>query len=337
MSLKIKIATLFIIACFSFQTCIIAEGFPVGQNIVEKSITFSVSKFQGSFSIPGRGEYTSTIYYPGNSSGKPYPVIVFAHGFCSCSEWHTWIGNCLASKGYLVLLFTVPNRTSTNVLQWVDGIEGGISYLQQLNDESSQFRGMMNMSRLGIMGHSMGGMATIIAASSDSRIKVAVSLAAPYLGNTSFGDQYTDAFRSMIDWDSVLSASRTITIPIQFQVGTRDAFAANNTKIYFEAANSSVKEFVTIEGGNHVQFIDDANILSYSTLSSVFSMLLSMTPETLWIFLQYMAPKILQILFQKTLTGVGVGLGIDLPATITPQEQQEISSKNFLNFFNLYL
>jgi hypothetical protein len=113
-------------------------------------------------------------------------------------------------------------------------------------------------------------MGCIIAASKDSRIKTVVSLAAPHLGKTHFDNEYTEEFRSEIDWESVLSASRNIRIPIQFQVGTHDSFAANNTKTYFDVVNSSSKEFIPIEGGNHVQFIDDDFILSRSASYGLF-------------------------------------------------------------------
>ena len=329
---KIKIVTVIIIACLLFQTYIVTAG-----SFDQTTSNKYVDTFQGSFSVPRRGRYTVSIYYPSYTSVKPYPVIVFAHGFCSCGEWHSWIGNCLARNGFIALLFTVPNRTSTDVLQWVDGIEGGIRYLQQMNNESNQFSGMMNMSRLGVMGHSMGAMASIIVASKDSRIKAVVSLAAPYMKNKNFDDESAKELKSEIDWDSVLSASYKITIPAQFQVGTLDAFAADNAEIYFTAVNSSSKEFIAIEGGNHVQFIDDDSILTRSAYYGLLSLFQSMNQATILSLYKYVALNIVLLVSKKTLIEAAVAIGIDQPATITPQELQKISSQNFLSFLNRYL
>jgi hypothetical protein len=43
------------------------------------------------------------------------------------------------------------------------------------------------------------------------------------------------------------------------------------------------------------------------------------------------------ILSEQKLIEAAVVLGIDQPATITPQELRKISSQNFLSFLNLYL
>lgn len=297
-----------------------------------------VGTFQGVFSIPERGEYEVTIYYPVNGSGKPYPAVIFAHGFCSCCSWHKWIGNCLAIKGYVALLFTVPDRVSTDVQQWVDGIEGGIRYLQQLNNESEEFHDMIDMSRLGVMGHSMGAMAALIAASRDLNIKAIVSLAAPYLRDKHFNDEYADELLSEIDWEGVLSASRNITIPVQFQVGTRDALASDSAIIYYEASNSVSKEFVSIEGGNHVQYLDEEYVWSMSSLYGALSLFFSLGLRIIIeMVMLYLSENGLKIIFMDKLVGAAVAFGIDQPATITPSRQHEISSQNFLTFFNIYL
>jgi hypothetical protein len=68
----------------------------------------------------------------------------------------------------------------------------------------------INMSQMGIMGHFMGGMASLIAASRNPEIKAVVALAAPYLGNIHFDDANIEEFRSTIDWTGVFTATKNI-------------------------------------------------------------------------------------------------------------------------------
>jgi len=197
---------------------------------------------------------------------------------------------------------------------------------------------MIDMSRLGVMGHSMGAMAALITASKDLNIKAIVSLAAPYLKDKHFDDEYADELLSEIDWDSVLSASRNITIPVQFQVGTRDALASDSAIIYYEASNSASKEFVSIEGGNHVQYLDEEYVWSRSSLYGALSLFFSLGLRIIIkMVMLYLSENGLKIIFVDKLVGAAVAFGIDQPATITPSRQHEISSQNFLTFFNIYL
>ena len=332
------------------------DRFQRGYTIIDSE----VDTFQGSYHITERGTYDATIYYPLQDSTRSFPVIIFAHGYLACAEWHTWIGTYLASKGYVTLLFTVPNRTSLDVYQWVDGISYGIQYMDQLNNESNQFRGMVDMNRVGVMGHSMGAMAAIIAASTNLRIKAVVALAAPYMQDEHFNDQSMEAMKNIINWTSTLKAAQNMTTPIQFQVGTRDAFTTGNDRIYFEATQASVKEILTIEGGNHVQFIDNNRIFSRASLEGFISLLLSLDPKTQAALLQnalstfskiidvtidhglnikFTLSKnlIIFLLSQYTLSNVAVMLKIDQPALITAKQQHDLSSQNFVTFFNLLL
>lgn len=305
-----------------------------------KSENLCVNMFQVSFSVLNK-EYEADVYYRVSCDGKPRPAVIFAHGFLACKEWHTWIGKYLARSGYVALLFTVPDRFSTDVQLWVNGIKGGMECLARLNDDSYYLSNMINMSRLGVMGHSMGAMAAIIAASSDPRIKVVVSLAAPYMKDEHYDDEYAEELRVNIDWDCVLSASHNISIPVQFQVGSLDAFAANNAETYFKAANSSLKEFITIEGGNHVQYLDDKPIWSHSSLEGLIPLILiilsSLSPFTIISLIISFLRGEITIPDVNSLIEAATIFGIDMPATKSTSEQHEMSAQAFLTFFDLNL
>jgi dienelactone hydrolase len=94
----------------------------------------------------------------------------------------------------------------------------------------------------GAIGLSMGGGGCVEATgTSDISIDAAVALAPAGL-------------------PTVLSAARNITVPLQLQVGTDDGLVppASVLQMYTKyLSNSTVKEYLTISGGNHIGFIDE--------------------------------------------------------------------------------
>jgi dienelactone hydrolase len=131
-----------------------------------------------------------------------------------------------------VLLFNVPSRFSFNPWQWPDGIRSAIDYL------SCQSSDLIDLNRIGAMGHSMGGLGVLIAGSLDSRIKCAVCLAPPVHVNLFY-------------------LPKRFGIPIQLQIGIRDKLVpAEKVKAFYADLSAVEKEIVEISGGNHVQFMD---------------------------------------------------------------------------------
>jgi dienelactone hydrolase len=133
------------------------------------------------------GTTSVTVYYPAtrsgtsqpaNSSGASYPSVVFAGGLMGINSVYTWIGDALAGKGYVVAVVQVPNITGSDVQQWADSIKDGISYLQMQHSGYSNLAGMVS-GVFGAAGDSMGGAASLLAASQDNRIRAVVSMAPP--------------------------------------------------------------------------------------------------------------------------------------------------------------
>jgi len=213
--------------------------------------THLVSKIDGAFTDKNYGEYEVSIYYPAINSGvsqppdksrAPYPAIVFAHGWLTSKELYTWISNCCAAQGYVTLLFTVPDPASLEAFQQsVTGITRSIDYLLAQNQDGL-LKGLINTSRIGVMGHSMGAMAVLVATAEDSRIKAAVSLAPGYFGSTT--EKYVEACKS-------------IRVPIQFQAGSLDEICPPAAvEVYYNAVRIPPKEIIVINGADHIQFSD---------------------------------------------------------------------------------
>ncbi len=129
---------------------------------------------------PSTGSNLSTdIYYPSSSggvdpSGAPYATLVFAPGFLAGSSSYPGDGEHLASWAYIV---AIPNFPSEAVEVRASDVQYLFSYLEAENANSgSQFFQKIDTNRFGLVGHSLGGLSTMMVTARDSRIKVAVAL-----------------------------------------------------------------------------------------------------------------------------------------------------------------
>ncbi len=138
----------------------------------------------GSYSITttnaGTGSTLETVlYYPASGgtidpAGAPYAAIVFAHGFMASPSSYPGNAEHLASWGYIVALPDLPDD-NTEVRQ--SDARHILSYLTEANgDPASPLYGMVDTARLGVTGHSLGGLTAMIAAARDPRVRAAVAL-----------------------------------------------------------------------------------------------------------------------------------------------------------------
>ena len=104
------------------------------------------------------------------------PAIIVAHGWSSCSARMLPIARTLHEAGFGVFMFDARGHGSSSndgpitILKMAEDIIAGIDYLEKRSD--------VDMTRLGLIGHSLGGAAAILAASKDPRISSLVSSSA---------------------------------------------------------------------------------------------------------------------------------------------------------------
>lgn len=127
---------------------------------------------------------SARVSYPCNLSGKA-PATTLTGGFTNTKEQMYWLANHLSSHGFIVITMT-PNNILGTPLNWETAHKGGIDKLKSENSRAlSAIRNKVDTNRLGIMGFSMGGGGTLLAAADlGSQIKTAVPLA-PWLGTLS--------------------------------------------------------------------------------------------------------------------------------------------------------
>ncbi|CQR59948.1 alpha/beta hydrolase family protein [Streptomyces leeuwenhoekii] len=112
-----------------------------------------------------------TIYYPTSTSDGTFGAVVISPGFTALQSSIAWLGPRLASQGFVV--FTID--TNTTVDQPDSRGRQLLAALDYLTERSS-VRSRIDSSRLGVMGHSMGGGGTLEAAKTRPSLQAAIPL-----------------------------------------------------------------------------------------------------------------------------------------------------------------
>jgi dienelactone hydrolase len=135
-------------------------SFAIAQVTVARS---SVSGFGG-----------GTIYYPTSTDAGTFGAVAASPGFTASQSSVAWFGPRLASQGFVVItidtlsVFDQPASRGTQLLAALD-------YLTT----SSSVRSRIDATRLGVLGHSMGGGGSLSASRTRPQLQAAIPLA-PY-------------------------------------------------------------------------------------------------------------------------------------------------------------
>ncbi|MFE5631941.1 alpha/beta hydrolase family protein [Streptomyces sp. NPDC056543] len=122
-------------------------------------------------SLVATGFGGGTIYYPTTTSDGTFGAVVISPGFTAYEPSIAWLGPRLASQGFVV--FTIDTLTTLD--QPDNRGRQLLAALDHLTQRSS-VRARVDASRLGVMGHSMGGGGTLEAAKSRPSLKAAIPL-----------------------------------------------------------------------------------------------------------------------------------------------------------------
>jgi dienelactone hydrolase len=115
-----------------------------------------------------------------------FPVVIYAHGLSETRETSSQVAEELASHGYVVVATDHPDcwgaafpngsylmgSTTGDVAGRLADVEFLVGELAQLNSSDASFAGRLDMDRIGVSGHSLGGM-VVETCRSDSRVKCA--------------------------------------------------------------------------------------------------------------------------------------------------------------------
>lgn len=236
---------------------------------------------------PNRVRVYSTINSPLSPARPSYPVVIMRAGGAALTTDYTSLAEDLASHGYVVVGLDAPYRTTVVVLpgghviervpsanldlvddagarrmaekllpMWTGDIRFVLHQLEALNasDPSGRFTGRLDLSRLGIFGHSFGGAQALQFCHDDSRCRAAIDI-----DGIAFGSVVqrgldkpglilmSDHSREMSDPESGEIISSLKSVYGRFPMGL----------------------FATIRGANHFSFSDQILLRSHLLISAL--------------------------------------------------------------------
>lgn len=237
------------LACFILFVCS-AESF---------SQTYSVGSADYVFFDASRNrEIPSIIFYPANTAGTNvpvsnsqfgFPVVSLGHGFVIEPEAYGWLGEELASRGYI---FVAP-ATEGQLLPAPDHLNFGrdirfcaeeIIRLGSL--QGNPLSGKV-LPRYAMMGHSMGGGATYLGAAESDAVTTTITFAAADTDPSSIAAALNVGAPSL-----VIAAEEDCVTPV-----------STNQEPMYNNLPSAEKAFVNISGASHCNFTDGSASLCY--------------------------------------------------------------------------
>lgn len=223
------------------------QAFPNKKPIQKENITFE----SNGYTLYGE------LYYP-TIQNKSHPALVFCEGLPAYVSAYSWLAKSLAQKGYIVILYDPPGLGRSEGLfslrnisfqrfnlffrfgsyaetpyhylhkHWSTAASDALTYLLT----NSSVRDHINQDKLGIIGHSLGGITATETAARDHRFKAVVSLS-----------------------HANPISMRRISVPVQFICGDNDLglLSLPISKLCYKLSNTP-KECIYLRYSTHIGF-----------------------------------------------------------------------------------
>lgn len=188
------------------------------------------------------------IYYPAISSGDnepiaigSFPVIIFGHGFLMDWESYQNVWDQLVPNGYIICFPTTEMGISPNHQNFGEDLKYLANRMQQENGNTNSILYNSINSSTCLMGHSMGGGASFLAASNNPNISTLINFAA---AETS---------------PSAIAASNNISASTLIFSGQDDCVTppADHQNLMFSGLNTNCKVQIEIIDGVHCYFANE--------------------------------------------------------------------------------
>jgi dienelactone hydrolase len=230
--LKIKSITVIIFLVSSVQV--------KAQQIGNTTVTFTDAS-------RGNRQILSEIYYPATSAGNNtpispgiFPLIVCGHGFVMVWSAYQNIWTDLVPEGYIVAFPTTESGFAPVHSDFGLDMKFLVTEIQNIGAGTSVPPTSVGNTSA-IMGHSMGGGSSFLAAANNTSISTMVSFAA---ANTN---------------PSSITAAQQVFVPTLLFSGTNDCVAppVQHQDIMYDSTSAPLKTQVYITGGGHCYFADN--------------------------------------------------------------------------------
>ena len=198
---------------------------------------------------PGFG--AATIYYPTTTAEGTFGGVAVSPGFTETQSAISWLGPRVASHGFVVITFNT-NSGFDSPAQRGDELLAALDYLTG----TSSVRTRVDATHLAVMGHSMGGGATLEAAKKRPSLRAAIGLA-PYDTDKTWPEITTPSLMIGAQNDSIAPpASHAIPFYNSIPASTRKAYLELAGADHF--ATNSTNTTVGAEGVSWLKrFVDD--------------------------------------------------------------------------------
>jgi len=210
---------------------------------------FNIGHTSTSFYDAERDRNISTeIYYPAENAGEDvsaaegnFPVLIFGHGFLMSWDSYENFWTELVPEGYVICF---PN-TEMSLLPSHGDFGLDLRFLSNQMQEENELESSLFFNILrpetALMGHSMGGGASFLAAENNSNITALVNFAAAETN------------------PSAIAAAANITVPALLFSGEDDCVTPPNEhqNLMYENLASSCKTQISINQGIHCYFAND--------------------------------------------------------------------------------
>jgi alpha-beta hydrolase superfamily lysophospholipase len=169
-----------------------------------------------------------TIYYPTTTTAGTFGAVAIAPGFTARQSSISWLGNRLASQGFVVFtidtdsVFDQPDSRGRQLLAALDYLTG-----------QSSVRARVDATRLAVAGHSMGGGGTLAAANNRPVLQAAIPLTAWHTTKT---------------WSNV----RVPTLVIGAENDTVAPVNQHSIPFYNSIPEASEKGYLELAGASHL-------------------------------------------------------------------------------------
>jgi predicted dienelactone hydrolase len=219
---------------------------------------------------------------------KKYPIILFSHGFASLSNFSSMQLEELASHGYIVVginhtydcsisLFpdgrVIPltqkwksgeiKYLSSEVNVWVQDVKFILDKLEEINknDLQSKFRKKLDLEKIGMLGHSLGGATAAQVCRQDGRIKAGVNMDGPLFGSNAT-EGFSKPFMFILANETMKKIAKPVTDEELSYHGMDRAEEKLVKAMYLESIPKLCQNtkhdayIITVQGADHYSFSD---------------------------------------------------------------------------------
>lgn len=203
------------------------------------------------------------IYYPADSAGDnvsvttlnslKFPSLVFGHGFVMTWDSYKNFWEFLVPNGYIIAFPKTESSLSPSHLDYAKDLAFVIDQMNYLTTQSNSIFYNRVSQMNAVMGHSMGGGASFLAASLNTNITTLVN------------------FAPAETTPSAITSASSILIPSLIFAGGNDCVTPSSTNQIPMYTNliSSCKTYINIIGGSHCQMANSNVFCSFGESTCV--------------------------------------------------------------------